>query len=224
MCTFFFGASSLLSEDCLTRLSLVFKWLLFSFVSSSWNFWTVYSSCLTVAAQISIPMRILYKVWIVRKCSLFLLEILLKFLFSLLILWFLNEYFLWPLSSTGYIEPVMVILHEREPTWAGRISWKHHTCMISALSVSTTLKQHPMIWSASVSNFYWKLFYCTFTLYINFDLLSKCRGYLELSNFHSLVLYMLQLFSWYIPSSVYPMPFWSWNSPYFHAYHPCLTF
>ncbi|XP_020084456.1 probable cleavage and polyadenylation specificity factor subunit 1 isoform X1 [Ananas comosus] len=49
----------------------------------------------------------------------------------------------------GYIEPVMVILHEREPTWAGRISWKHHTCMISALSVSTTLKQHPMIWSAS---------------------------------------------------------------------------
>ncbi|URD80129.1 cleavage and polyadenylation specificity factor subunit [Musa troglodytarum] len=49
----------------------------------------------------------------------------------------------------GYIEPVMVILHEKEPTWAGRISWKHHTCMISALSISTTLKQHPMIWSAS---------------------------------------------------------------------------
>ncbi|XP_008791964.2 cleavage and polyadenylation specificity factor subunit 1 isoform X2 [Phoenix dactylifera] len=48
----------------------------------------------------------------------------------------------------GYIEPVMVILHEREPTWAGRISWKHHTCMICALSISTTLKQHPMIWSA----------------------------------------------------------------------------
>lgn len=49
----------------------------------------------------------------------------------------------------GYIEPVMVILHEREPTWAGRLSWKHHTCMISALSISTTLKQHPLIWSAS---------------------------------------------------------------------------
>ncbi|KAK6926348.1 Cleavage/polyadenylation specificity factor, A subunit, N-terminal [Dillenia turbinata] len=48
----------------------------------------------------------------------------------------------------GYIEPVMVILHEREPTWAGRVSWKHHTCMISALSISTTLKQHPLIWSA----------------------------------------------------------------------------
>ncbi|XP_058086131.1 cleavage and polyadenylation specificity factor subunit 1 isoform X2 [Magnolia sinica] len=49
----------------------------------------------------------------------------------------------------GYIEPVMVILHERELTWAGRISWKHHTCMISALSISTTLKQHPLIWSAA---------------------------------------------------------------------------
>uniref|UniRef100_A0A5B6ZUE1 Cleavage and polyadenylation specificity factor 160 kDa subunit n=2 Tax=Davidia involucrata TaxID=16924 RepID=A0A5B6ZUE1_DAVIN len=48
----------------------------------------------------------------------------------------------------GYIEPVMVILHERELTWAGRVSWKHHTCMISALSVSTTLKQQPLIWSA----------------------------------------------------------------------------
>ncbi|XP_017972870.1 PREDICTED: cleavage and polyadenylation specificity factor subunit 1 isoform X6 [Theobroma cacao] len=42
----------------------------------------------------------------------------------------------------------MVILHERELTWAGRVSWKHHTCMISALSISTTLKQHPLIWSA----------------------------------------------------------------------------
>ncbi|GMH19709.1 hypothetical protein Nepgr_021550 [Nepenthes gracilis] len=48
----------------------------------------------------------------------------------------------------GYIEPVLVILHEREPTWAGRISWKHHTCMISALSINTAMKQHPLIWSA----------------------------------------------------------------------------
>ncbi|CAL5185052.1 unnamed protein product [Lathyrus oleraceus] len=48
----------------------------------------------------------------------------------------------------GYIEPVMVILHECELTWAGRVSWKHHTCTISALSISTTLKQHPLIWSA----------------------------------------------------------------------------
>ncbi|KAJ3706249.1 hypothetical protein LUZ61_009954 [Rhynchospora tenuis] len=49
----------------------------------------------------------------------------------------------------GYIEPVLVVLHEKEPTWAGRLPWKNHTCMLSALSISTTLKQHPMIWSAS---------------------------------------------------------------------------
>ncbi|XP_073128753.1 cleavage and polyadenylation specificity factor subunit 1 isoform X2 [Henckelia pumila] len=49
----------------------------------------------------------------------------------------------------GYIEPVVVILHEQELTWAGRVSWKHHTCMISALSINTTLKQHPLIWSAN---------------------------------------------------------------------------
>ncbi|KAK4363423.1 hypothetical protein RND71_018664 [Anisodus tanguticus] len=48
----------------------------------------------------------------------------------------------------GYIEPVMVILHELELTWAGRVSWKHHTCMVSAFSINTTLKQHPLIWSA----------------------------------------------------------------------------
>ncbi|XP_078447996.1 cleavage and polyadenylation specificity factor 160 isoform X2 [Wolffia australiana] len=48
----------------------------------------------------------------------------------------------------GYIEPVMVILHEKELTWAGRLSWKRHTCMLSALSINTTLKQHPIIWSA----------------------------------------------------------------------------
>ncbi|KAL5061580.1 hypothetical protein RYX36_023317, partial [Vicia faba] len=48
----------------------------------------------------------------------------------------------------GYIEPVMVILHERELTWVRRVSWKHHTCTISALSISTTLKQHPLIWLA----------------------------------------------------------------------------
>jgi len=54
-------------------------------------------------------------------------------------------------DCAGYIEPVMVILHEHELTWAGRVSWKHHTCTISALSISTTLKQHPLIWSAVVS-------------------------------------------------------------------------
>ncbi|KAL9227839.1 hypothetical protein vseg_003484 [Gypsophila vaccaria] len=50
----------------------------------------------------------------------------------------------------GYIELVLVILHERELTWAGRVSWKHHTCMIPALSINTTMKQRPLIWSAMV--------------------------------------------------------------------------
>ncbi|KAF8646672.1 hypothetical protein HU200_065721 [Digitaria exilis] len=49
----------------------------------------------------------------------------------------------------GYIEPVLVILHEQEPTWAGRMSSKNQTCMISAFSISMSLKQHPMIWSAA---------------------------------------------------------------------------
>nr|TKW03259.1 hypothetical protein SEVIR_7G013400v2 [Setaria viridis] len=49
----------------------------------------------------------------------------------------------------GYIEPVLVILHEQEPTCAGRISSKNQTCMISAFSISMSLKQHPMIWSAA---------------------------------------------------------------------------
>ncbi|GJN12976.1 hypothetical protein PR202_ga31306 [Eleusine coracana subsp. coracana] len=53
------------------------------------------------------------------------------------------------LDIPGYIEPVLVILHEQEPTWAGRISSKYHTCMISAFSISMSLKQHPMIWSAA---------------------------------------------------------------------------
>uniref|UniRef100_A0A1J3GZ37 Cleavage and polyadenylation specificity factor 160 kDa subunit n=1 Tax=Noccaea caerulescens TaxID=107243 RepID=A0A1J3GZ37_NOCCA len=48
----------------------------------------------------------------------------------------------------GYIEPVIVILQEEEHTWAGLVSWKQHTCMLSALSINTTLKQHPVIWSA----------------------------------------------------------------------------
>lgn len=63
----------------------------------------------------------------------------------------LSNYLLWHLvSCSGYIEPVIVILQEEEHTWAGRVSWKHHTCMLSALSINTTLKQHPVIWSAIV--------------------------------------------------------------------------
>jgi cleavage and polyadenylation specificity factor subunit 1 len=50
----------------------------------------------------------------------------------------------------GYTEPVVVVLHEKEPTWAGRVAVRRHTCAITALSINTTLKQHPLIWSAAV--------------------------------------------------------------------------
>ncbi|KAF5777633.1 hypothetical protein HanXRQr2_Chr12g0537981 [Helianthus annuus] len=48
-----------------------------------------------------------------------------------------------------YFERLLVILHEKELTWVGRLLHKHHTCVISALRVSTSLKQHPLIWSAT---------------------------------------------------------------------------
>jgi cleavage and polyadenylation specificity factor subunit 1 len=54
------------------------------------------------------------------------------------------------LCPSGYIEPVLLVLHEKDPTWAGRAAVKKHTCMVTALSINTTLKQHPLIWSASV--------------------------------------------------------------------------
>lgn len=93
----------------------------------------------------------------------------------------MNQSFLYDISDRrflpilGYIEPVMVILHEQELTWAGRVSWKHHTCMISALSISTTLKQHPLIWSANVS-------------------IKLVQSYQELKKLHQLKLYRYCIF------------------------------
>ncbi|GBG62092.1 hypothetical protein CBR_g28568 [Chara braunii] len=48
----------------------------------------------------------------------------------------------------GYIEPTLLLLHEEEPTWAGRASTKRFTCSVAALSINTTLRQHPIIYSA----------------------------------------------------------------------------
>lgn len=42
-----------------------------------------------------------------------------------------------------------MVLHEKDPTWAGRVAVRRHTCAITALSINTTLKQHPHIWSAT---------------------------------------------------------------------------
>ncbi|CAM6094104.1 unnamed protein product [Calypogeia fissa] len=49
----------------------------------------------------------------------------------------------------GYNEPVILVLHEREPTWAGRVAVKRHTCSITALSINTTLMQHTVFWFAA---------------------------------------------------------------------------
>ncbi|KAJ0607905.1 hypothetical protein HanLR1_Chr03g0096071 [Helianthus annuus] len=57
----------------------------------------------------------------------------------------------WKRSNKNHLNAkVLVILHEKELTWVGRLSYKHHTCVISALSISTTLKQHQLIWSPTV--------------------------------------------------------------------------
>lgn len=47
----------------------------------------------------------------------------------------------------GYNEPVLLLLHEREPTWAARYSLKHDTCVISAVSIDLSTGRHVPIWS-----------------------------------------------------------------------------
>lgn len=49
----------------------------------------------------------------------------------------------------GYNEPVILVLHDREPTWAGRVAVKRHTCSITALSINTSLMQHTVFWFAA---------------------------------------------------------------------------
>ncbi|EFJ10123.1 hypothetical protein SELMODRAFT_184138 [Selaginella moellendorffii] len=46
----------------------------------------------------------------------------------------------------GYIEPVVAILHERELTWAGRVTFRRDTCCVTALSINTNTKKHPRLW------------------------------------------------------------------------------
>ncbi|KAJ0435643.1 hypothetical protein HanIR_Chr17g0895551 [Helianthus annuus] len=55
-----------------------------------------------------------------------------------------------------YFERLLVILHEKELTWVGRLLHKHHTCVIFELRISTSLKQRPLIWSATVSSYIFK--------------------------------------------------------------------
>ncbi|KAJ0465186.1 hypothetical protein HanHA300_Chr14g0535551 [Helianthus annuus] len=40
-----------------------------------------------------------------------------------------------------YFERLLVILHEKELTWVGRLLHKHHTCVISALRIGTQFRR-----------------------------------------------------------------------------------
>ena len=48
-----------------------------------------------------------------------------------------------------YNEPVLLILHEVEPTWAGRYRDSKDTMALAALSINVVQKRHPRIWEAS---------------------------------------------------------------------------
>ena len=47
----------------------------------------------------------------------------------------------------GYAEPLLLILHEAPPTWAGRYRAARDTCKLAALSINVRRRRHPVIWS-----------------------------------------------------------------------------
>ncbi|KXZ43815.1 hypothetical protein GPECTOR_80g175 [Gonium pectorale] len=46
----------------------------------------------------------------------------------------------------GYTEPVLLLLHESDPTWAGRLRERKDTCCLTAISISLRLKRHTLLW------------------------------------------------------------------------------
>eukprot|EP00958_Prasinococcus_capsulatus_P023667 scaffold3586_cov404-Prasinococcus_capsulatus_cf.AAC.5 len=49
----------------------------------------------------------------------------------------------------GYAEPVLAILHEELPTWAGRYSLRKDTCALSAISLNLEQQMHATIWTTT---------------------------------------------------------------------------
>lgn len=47
----------------------------------------------------------------------------------------------------NYTEPVLMVLHEPTPAWAGRYRERHDTCVATAISINLQRKRHPVIWS-----------------------------------------------------------------------------
>ncbi|EFJ51734.1 hypothetical protein VOLCADRAFT_87503 [Volvox carteri f. nagariensis] len=46
----------------------------------------------------------------------------------------------------GYTEPVLLLLHEPDPTWVGMLRERKDTCCLAAISISLRLKRHTILW------------------------------------------------------------------------------
>ena len=46
----------------------------------------------------------------------------------------------------GYGEPTILVLHEKKPTWAGRLALVADTCAVSAITLDLDNKRHAVIW------------------------------------------------------------------------------
>ena len=46
----------------------------------------------------------------------------------------------------GYGEPTILVLHEKRPTWAGRLALVADTCVLSAITLDLDNKRHAVIW------------------------------------------------------------------------------
>ncbi|GFR46062.1 hypothetical protein Agub_g7532, partial [Astrephomene gubernaculifera] len=49
----------------------------------------------------------------------------------------------------GYTEPVLLVLHEPDATWAGRLRERKDTCCLAAISISLRLKRHTLLWKVA---------------------------------------------------------------------------
>jgi cleavage and polyadenylation specificity factor subunit 1 len=48
---------------------------------------------------------------------------------------------------SGYAEPTLLLLHEAEPTWAGRLALRRDSCALAAFSISLAARRATRIWA-----------------------------------------------------------------------------